>query len=173
MLGYGSDSFEVESNSIWLSHHTYTERLFEIAPKDVVVFFREPVSRVVSQWAYERREKRKTVRWSNVGKYRHNPVEEPSLLEHAVANPNVQSRFVKGLDLTETFVGLFEEYSESLTRLNARFDLQLEERRVNVNPNPVAVDTETREEILRLNAEDLELYVRMRERFLKEKPPAP
>ncbi|HEY3237896.1 MAG TPA: hypothetical protein VGJ84_24465 [Polyangiaceae bacterium] len=126
-------------------------------PERVVVFLREPVQRVVSEFHHFRRF------------YGY----EGSLMEYArhSLQLNRQSRMVKGLNLARAgLVGLSEYYGESLRLLARRTGLELSHLEVNTNPERLGtpryqVLEEEDAELRELNAEDVLLYRRASEAF--------
>jgi hypothetical protein len=138
-------------------HAPYRDMAWLIPPERTLVFFRDPVERVVSSHSMGVRRKGLTL----------------GLMEWA-RHPNQmnkQSRLVAGLDLDKAFVGITEHYNESIERLMARWPhLRLQPQTNNVNPDkPMGarykIDPSVRAELERLNADDMELYERVRKLY--------
>jgi hypothetical protein len=131
------------------SHGSYERLSWLVPPEDTILFLRDPIQMVVSDYEYDSR---------------FHP--NPPLVEwiHQAERRNKISLLTKGLDLKLPFIGIKERYEESLVALNKRFGLNLSPRVVNVNPNkrifrnPYTLDPEVEKEIARLNSEDVALY---------------
>lgn len=138
------------------------ERFPRTKGKAFITWLRNPVDRVISNYYYL--EKRLKEELDEEGKNLNILSKmQRSLLEYArdEINRNRQCKFLEGLELDAfEFVGILEHYAEDLTELGQRFGWSLvEETTVNVTAKekPV-VSEEVRQEIARLNADDLALY---------------
>ncbi|MGH8545387.1 MAG: hypothetical protein ACREX3_17525 [Gammaproteobacteria bacterium] len=128
-----------------------------VEPERVVVFLRDPIQRVISEFHHARR----------LGGY------VGTLKEFARQGlqRNKQWQMVRGLNLGRTgLVGLSEYYSHSLRLLGKRMDLELPYLELNANPErrdntPYQVSDEEADELRELNAEDVLLYRRAIEGF--------
>ena len=142
-----------------IAGHGPYERLSWLVPAErTIVFFRDPVERVVSHYHHNNRVRRA----AGMG-----PVGLP-LVQWAADDRwrNVQTQLTEGLDLDAAFIGVTERYAESVERLNRRFGLRLRALPGNVNPSKRVgerydLDHDTRAELLRLNELDIELYDRV------------
>jgi hypothetical protein len=162
---------EAQGAHVVTAHLTYKQ--WPWPAENVIVFFRDPVDRVVSHY-YGRR--RGAVRRAGQGLPLKKVQEEAmrlSLREWTAQAPfrNNQSKMTAGLDLDKAFVGITEHYDESVARLNERWPhLRLAPQASNVNPDkPVGtrykIDPAFRAELERLNSEDMELYERVRKLY--------
>lgn len=148
-----------ERGAAVIAGHGPFERLSWLVPAErTIVFLRDPVERVASQYFHNDRVRRAAGM---------PPIQLP-LIEWAADDRwrNVQARNTEGLDLDAAFVGFTERYAESIERLNRRFGLRLLAQHGNVNPKKRVgemydLDRDTRAELVRLNERDVELYDRL------------
>jgi hypothetical protein len=141
---------EQHGTKVISGHGVYTRLSWLVPPEQTIVFFRNPVDRVLSHHAAHLRKMVKESSPANL-----------SLLEWAQApeNCNLMTQLSEGLDLAKAFIGITEEYEESLQRLNARFGLDLKMRHDHRNPKKkYEIDSATREKLLDLNQRDVALY---------------
>ena len=125
---------------------------------------RHPVDRVVSQFFYQRESLDPT-----------NPVNclvytgQLTLSEYAQRTRNVQSRMISGLPSDDfAFLGVTERFDESLAMFRHRYHLphmKSGRRRNKRKLSPEGVDEDLREEIGRLNSDDMSLYALACERL--------
>ncbi|MEM9426131.1 MAG: sulfotransferase family 2 domain-containing protein [Pseudomonadota bacterium] len=148
--------------------HFYRQKYdFLDTPKRYVTFLRDPVVRVVSNYAYLKRKPQR----------RH----PDALIVHALGfslaefaahpdNRNLQRQFLQSSDLGEfSFVGLVERYEDSLTRLSAEIGVALPAIAPQ-NTNAAAnsgyhLSPRDRRLIEDLNRDDMRLYERAHARF--------
>lgn len=138
-------------------HVAYPRYRALVEPAGVIVFLRDPVQRVVSEFLH----------------YRRHFGFEGELLQFArrESERNKQWKMLRGLDLAcAGLVGLSEHYRESLRLLAARTGLEVQYLALNSNPArhvavPYELDEAEAAELRRLNAEDLQLYRRVAEQF--------
>jgi hypothetical protein len=139
-------------------HFAYRRYASILPPSRVITFLREPVARVVSEYHHFRRTKGL----------------RDSLLEFASREMrrNLQSRMLQGAELEAmAFVGITEEYEQSLHRLCDRLNWPVPALVLNVNPNQetpgtgyALSDAET-DRLRAWNAMDLDLYQKARRLF--------
>jgi hypothetical protein len=127
-----------------------------------ITWLRNPVERVISNYYYL--EKRLKEELDEEGKNLNILSKmQRSLLEYARddINRNRQHKFLEGMPLEDfEFVGILEHYAEDLAELGRRLGWkEVEATTVNVTSGkkPI-VSEETREEIARLNGDDMALY---------------
>lgn len=116
-----------------------------------VTFLREPLQRIASDYAHFARH------YDYKGSFREfftRPVMQ-----------NRQSKFLQGTELEAIgFAGLTERYAESLEMLNARFGISIPFREENQGRSSLSdlheISREEREELRRLNRQDIALYER-------------
>lgn len=135
-------------------HHPYHQYSWLVPPESTIVFFRDPIQRVISDYDHHCRVRRRL----------RVPM-DMSLLEFAAhpAVKDIQSRRVEGLDLGKAFIGITERYAEDLARMRKRFGLGLTEFRSNLNPRkerwtPYPLDEETGEKLRVIVLKDQKLY---------------
>lgn len=134
----------------WLCGHVHLSKyLGLVPPQDIVTFVREPTARVVSHFNHE-------LRWGK------SKIEQSDFFSSPRAM-NYQHRFLQGLPLSLIgFVGITEQYSKSLTLLDAEMSVTVEEAKFNQNDQKVSEIEDLDEELLSLikeqNALDNDLY---------------
>lgn len=111
----------------WLCGHMHLNKYLALAaPQNIVTFLREPIARVISHFNHE-------LRW---GKNTDVTLEE-FLKSHRARNS--QHRFLQGLPISLIgFVGITEQYSDSLTLLHDEMSLKVEEVKFNENTQKVS-----------------------------------
>lgn len=135
----------------WLCGHMHLNKYLPlVAPQNIVTFLRDPISRVISHFNHE-------LRW---GKNTSITLEE--FLQSRRAK-NSQHRFLQGLPLSLMgFVGITEQYSESLRLLHDEMSLKVEEVKFNENTQKVSTLDDFDPALLSLiheqNALDQKLY---------------
>ena len=126
--------------------------------KNIMLFLRNPVQRVISQYEHKRR----------LEGYTGTIQEFSAMPEHM----NIQSRNIGRAPVTLIgFVGLQEFYSESLQLLNRQFGFQIKESFLNINKEQFSVkyklDPEVTAVIRENNRSDLILYKAFKQEFLQ------
>lgn len=140
----------LSNRDTWLCGHMHLAKYIGIAaPQDMVTFVREPVARVVSHFNHE-------VRWGNA-----EVTVEKFLNSHNAKN--AQFRFLQGLPVSLIgFVGVTEQYSQSLSLLDAELSIKVEEAKFNENDRKVSdvddFDPQTIERIKEQNLLDQKVY---------------
>ena len=135
--------------------HVPVQRYLSLVELDKVVsFVREPISRIISEY-------RHVVR---INKYKHD------LLTFANQKRliNSMSKFLNGAPWPMFgFIGLSEQYTDSLKLINRKYDLHLSERSENMAPSKsVAQISEQALEMLnQLNQKDIKLYNDIAQQF--------
>jgi len=125
-----------------------------------LVWLRDPVERVCSEYEHHRRHRDRQNELSTLVAGGAGPIE---FAEHPAAR-NTQARVLQGLSLDEfAFVGICERFDEELGRLAATTGIELASgHRANVNPHrqscryPLSLDLYRA--VLELNREDDDLY---------------
>lgn len=160
--------------------HFYADKYKGFA-KDLqyATILRDPVDRVLSNYYYIKRNEQR-------GHPNTRMVHEKDMsLEDYIRHPearNVQSRFLRGVGLSNfTFVGICEDYANSIRLFNAIFGASLQDDGVkNVNPEKTGprydVDPHVADLIRECNPEDCQLYeegVAMYRASLERYCPAP
>lgn len=140
----------ISHQDTWLCGHMHLNKYLGIvSPQNIVTFVREPVARVVSHFNHE-------LRWGNKAI----TIEEFLRSNRA---QNFQHRFLQGLPLSLIgFVGITEQYGESLTLIENEMSLRVEEAKFNANDQKVSDIEDIDKELLTLieeqNALDRKLY---------------
>ncbi|MEM1151928.1 MAG: hypothetical protein AAGI03_15490 [Pseudomonadota bacterium] len=124
---------------------------------DLITFLRDPVARVVSNYAYlkhhPKRRNPDAIIVNDLGF---------SLMEFArhPDNVNFQSKALEGLQVSDfTFIGLVEHYAASIASLNRLYGWSLPVGdRLNVGAAPVALTAAEITELQQLNDRDMDLY---------------
>jgi len=138
---------------VFTGHFSYQQYGALLAPFSTrwCVFFRDPVQRILSEHAHRQR---------------HQGLEMP--VEDFVCDPryaNVQSRFVRGLDIEDfEFVGISERYAESLALFEQQFGVRVDNIEDNVGRPDLNAEHPCSEQLRALieahNQPDLALYAR-------------
>lgn len=129
-----------------------------------ITWLRDPVERVISNYFYLEKRLREVLNEEGRGLNMLSKMQR-SLIEYARADitRNRQTKFLEGIDLEDfEFVAIQEHYAEDLRDLARHLGWgEVEEIKVNVTGKSKRdVPAEIREEIARLNAEDVALYQR-------------
>jgi hypothetical protein len=125
--------------------------------KNIITFVRDPLVRMCSEYLHRVKNKSFTGSFSE---FLQKPVYQ-----------NLQSRFLKGVS-EDTFIGITEQYTESLQNINRIAQWGLSTRKKNVGRRgggqKFAENLSVQESGLfyRMNAEDVELYQFVKRRFL-------
>lgn len=160
----------IQSDYSVIHGHFYKDKYdFLDVEKRYITFMRDPVSRVLSNYHYLTR---------NVNRKNPDSLIVNKLgfsLEEFIQHPdcrNVQSQYLRSETLNDfDFVGIVEEYNESLKKLNNMFGIELLNGAME-NVNETAVKGyEVPERVVNLikncNLEDLRLYEKAKDRFYK------
>lgn len=113
---------QISCGKTWLCGHMHLNKYIGIvAPQNIVTFVREPLARVVSHYNHE-------LRWG-----KNTDITLKEFLQSNRAK-NSQQRFLEGLPLSLVgFVGITEQYPESLSLLHNEMSLKIEEVKFNEN----------------------------------------
>lgn len=152
---YGSNNLyalkeSLSNRNTWLCGHMHLIKYLGIAePQNMVTFVRDPVERVISHFNHE-------ARWVNS-----ELTIESFLNSHSAKNS--QHRFLNGLPISLIgFVGITEQYSQSLALLDSQMAIKVEEAKFNENDKKVSnvgdLDEATLARIKEQNTLDQQLY---------------
>lgn len=128
----------------------------------IITWLRHPVDRVISNYFYLKARLEEELDEKGKGLNILAKMQR-TLLEYARAEPNRnrQAKFLRGMSLRDfDFVGIQEYFAEDIEQMARHFfwDPSVQVPKVNVTPRRNEVSEAEREEILRLNQEDLQLY---------------
>lgn len=140
----------LSNRDTWLCGHMHLAKYIGIAePQNMVTFVRDPVARVISHFNHE-------ARWGK------SDVTMESFLNSYNAK-NSQHRFLNALPISLIgFVGITEQYPQSLALLDSHMAIKVEEARINKNDKKISdvddLDTEILTRIREQNTLDQQLY---------------
>ncbi|MBU3014065.1 sulfotransferase family 2 domain-containing protein [Poseidonibacter lekithochrous] len=150
-----------EHNNVFLSGHISVGKYMHIFNTlDVITFVREPISQVVSHFTHF--------------KTRHNYKKSIEEFIEEKRFQNIQSKYLaaKPLELFG-FIGLTEEYDESIKIINHYFNTDIKLLKTNINKQSntfkESLDDKIIERIKELNKEDIKLYKKAKELFENHK----
>jgi FkbM family methyltransferase len=150
---------EAHNTRVFMSHAPYAQQADIFAPENTIVFVRDPIDRLLSQYHFL---------------VRSGMLDGPLLAYAQIGQiANLQTHCTNGLPLEKAFVGITEHYEESLRGINARFGLTLKHRVSNRNPNkqinvPYQISPEERERLEQICKDDITLYSQLLTIFISD-----